>query len=284
MRLGTLPLSALLFLLGILQIPSRWGQGRQFYCRRLYEPELRLGGEPVVHRIWGPPRTGPARECTGPRLAAQSSPAARPGGWFRRFLSAPPHPVEIPLPGRLPAPDPPRIRGGGWGRRRRGTRGSGPARGAGPRRGAQIGSRTGAQAAAEPSAAGGWTATAPLAMSSGSEPRTPFSIADILGPCKIPRRPSVSRPPESNQGPTSPLCALEELTSKTFRGLDGHTPQPSEGTAPARSPTVTWPSPHSSPPGSWSRTFVHPGRYPNLHPARGPRAGVRLLLSSPPRR
>ncbi|KAB0379250.1 hypothetical protein FD755_007034 [Muntiacus reevesi] len=71
-------------------------------------------------------------------------------------------------------------------------------------------------------------------MSSGSEPRTPwtpFSIADILGPRKIPRRPSVSRPPESNQGPTSPLCALEELTSKTFRGLDGHTPQPSEGRA-----------------------------------------------------
>lgn len=168
-----------------------------------------------------------------------------------------------------------------------GHTGSGPARGAGPRRGAQIGSRAGAQAAAEPSAAGGWPATAPLAMSSGSEPRTPltsFSIADILGSCMIPRRPSVSRPPESNQGPTSPLCALEELTSKTFRGLDGHTPQPSEGIILARSHTVTWPSPHSSLPGSWSRTLVHPGRYPNLHPARGPCAGVCLFLSSPPRR
>lgn len=114
MRLGILPLPVLLSLFGILQLPSRWGQGKQFYCRRVYEPELRLGGESVVYRIWGPPRKGPARVCTAPRPAAQSSPAARPGGLFLRFLSTPPHPVEIPLPERLPAPDPPRTRPG-WG-------------------------------------------------------------------------------------------------------------------------------------------------------------------------
>ncbi|XP_047635160.1 transcription factor LBX2 [Phacochoerus africanus] len=71
-------------------------------------------------------------------------------------------------------------------------------------------------------------------MSSGSEPgtpRTPFSIADILGPRLVPRGPSVSQLRESSPGPRSPLCALEELTSKTFRGLDGHAPQPSEGRA-----------------------------------------------------
>ncbi|MBZ3890275.1 Polycomb group RING finger protein 1 [Sciurus carolinensis] len=36
---------------------------------------------------------------------------------------------------------------------------------------------------------------------------------------------------ESCPDPTSPLCALEELTSKTFRGLDGRAAQPSEGRA-----------------------------------------------------
>uniref|UniRef100_G3TQ83 Ladybird homeobox 2 n=2 Tax=Loxodonta africana TaxID=9785 RepID=G3TQ83_LOXAF len=60
-------------------------------------------------------------------------------------------------------------------------------------------------------------------------PRTPFSIADILGPRMVPRTPLASQLPESGPGPTSPLCALEELTSKTFRGLDGSVPQPSEG-------------------------------------------------------
>lgn len=288
MRLGILPLPVLLSLFGILQLPSRWGQGKQFYCRRVYEPELRLGGESVVYRIWGPPRKGPARVCTAPRPAAQSSPAARPGGLFLRFLYTPPHPVEIPLPERLPAPDPPRTRPGwGVGAQEEGHSRLGPSAGAGPRLGAQIGSRAGAQAAAEPSAAGGGTATARLAMSSGSEPRTPrtpFSIADILGPHMVPRGPSASQLPKSNQGPTSPLCALEELTSKTFRVLDGHAPQPSEGIAPARSLTVTWPTPHFFPPGSRSRTFVHPGRHPNPHPALSPRAGACLSLFSPPLR
>ncbi|ELK18406.1 transcription factor LBX2 [Pteropus alecto] len=71
-------------------------------------------------------------------------------------------------------------------------------------------------------------------MSSGPEPRTartPFSIADILGPRIVPRGSSVSQLPESSPGPTSPLCALEELTSKAFHGLDGHAPQPSEDRA-----------------------------------------------------
>ncbi|KAK2503230.1 hypothetical protein MC885_011964 [Smutsia gigantea] len=71
-------------------------------------------------------------------------------------------------------------------------------------------------------------------MSSGTEPRTPripFSIADILSPRMVPGGPSVAQLTASSPGPTSPLCALEELTNKTFRGLDGHALQPSEGRA-----------------------------------------------------
>ncbi|XP_007523441.1 transcription factor LBX2 [Erinaceus europaeus] len=56
-------------------------------------------------------------------------------------------------------------------------------------------------------------------------PRTPFSIADILGPRAAP----TGQPPE--RGPASPLCALEELTSVTLGRLDGRRPRPSEGTA-----------------------------------------------------
>uniref|UniRef100_F6UWI5 Ladybird homeobox 2 n=2 Tax=Macaca TaxID=9539 RepID=F6UWI5_MACMU len=73
-------------------------------------------------------------------------------------------------------------------------------------------------------------------MNSGREPRTPrtlLSIADILAPGMVPRAPSAPQLPESGPGPTSPLCALEELTSKTFRGLDARAPQPSEGRAAA---------------------------------------------------
>ncbi|KAM6180284.1 transcription factor LBX2 [Erethizon dorsatum] len=69
-------------------------------------------------------------------------------------------------------------------------------------------------------------------MNSGRQPRTPFSIADILGPRVVPRAPSAPQLPEPGPDPASPLCALEELTSKTFRGLDGRgLPQPSEGKA-----------------------------------------------------
>ncbi|KAM9585318.1 transcription factor LBX2 [Trichechus inunguis] len=69
-------------------------------------------------------------------------------------------------------------------------------------------------------------------MSSGTAPRapgTPFSIADILGPRMARRAPLAPQFPESGPGPRSPLCALEELTSTTFRGLDGRVLQPSEG-------------------------------------------------------
>ncbi|XP_012644065.1 transcription factor LBX2 [Microcebus murinus] len=71
-------------------------------------------------------------------------------------------------------------------------------------------------------------------MNSGREqrtPRTPFSITDILGPRIVPRAPSAPQLPESGPSPLSPLCQLEELTSKTFRGLDGRALQPSEGLA-----------------------------------------------------
>ncbi|EHB01712.1 Transcription factor LBX2 [Heterocephalus glaber] len=69
-------------------------------------------------------------------------------------------------------------------------------------------------------------------MNSGRQARTPFSIADILGPRTEPRAPSAPPLPEPGPGPTSPLGALEELTSKTFCGLDGcGPPQPSEDKA-----------------------------------------------------
>ncbi|XP_067324546.1 transcription factor LBX2 [Anolis sagrei] len=87
----------------------------------------------------------------------------------------------------------------------------------------------------------------PAAPASG-KPLTPFSIADILGkpPCSGEERargvgrarrgapcssasafafldaPSPSSPsPRRSPGPSSPLCALEQLASKTFRALEG---------------------------------------------------------------
>lgn len=65
MGLGILALSALISLQGLLQIPSQ-GQGKQFYCRRGYEPERQLGRESVAHSIWGLPRKGPTRISTQP--------------------------------------------------------------------------------------------------------------------------------------------------------------------------------------------------------------------------
>ncbi|XP_030012368.1 transcription factor LBX1a [Sphaeramia orbicularis] len=71
-----------------------------------------------------------------------------------------------------------------------------------------------------------------------NKPLTPFSIEDILS------KPSVRRsficprekPPAAPAaltgrlpGPTSPLCALEELASKTFRGLEVSVLQAAEG-------------------------------------------------------
>lgn len=95
----------------------------------------------MAHRIWGPPRKGPAPACTGRLGTTRRSPTALSDGSFRWLLSSPPCPEDTPLLGHLPAPDPLRPGVGGWGRRRRGARDLGPALGAGPRRGAQIGSR-----------------------------------------------------------------------------------------------------------------------------------------------
>ncbi|XP_006151272.1 transcription factor LBX2 [Tupaia chinensis] len=71
-------------------------------------------------------------------------------------------------------------------------------------------------------------------MNPGREPgapRTPFRIADILGPRTVPRAPFAPQLAGSGASPKSPLCALEELTSNTFRGPDGRAPQPSQGRA-----------------------------------------------------
>ncbi|XP_063085694.1 transcription factor LBX2 [Cavia porcellus] len=69
-------------------------------------------------------------------------------------------------------------------------------------------------------------------MNSGRQPGTLFSIADILGPRAVPRAPSAPQRAEPGPYPASPLCALEELTSKTFRGLDARGgPRAPEGTA-----------------------------------------------------
>ncbi|XP_003511181.3 transcription factor LBX2 [Cricetulus griseus] len=66
-------------------------------------------------------------------------------------------------------------------------------------------------------------------MNSGRQRRTPFSISDILGPSMVPRAPSAPQLPEASPDPASPLCALEELTSKTFLGRDPRSLQLSEG-------------------------------------------------------
>ncbi|XP_026787961.2 transcription factor LBX1b [Pangasianodon hypophthalmus] len=70
---------------------------------------------------------------------------------------------------------------------------------------------------------------------SSNKPLTPFSIADILG--KPSGRPSahlsspvrVKHRVTSPGSQTSPLCALQELTSKTFRGLELGVLQAAEG-------------------------------------------------------
>lgn len=103
----------------------------------------------------------------------------------------------------------------------------GRVRGRGPRSEAEC---WGPRRLWKPSAAGGGIATTPLAMNSGRQRRTPFSIADILGPSMVPGAPSEPRLPEAGPDPASPLCALEELASKTFQGHSPRAPQPSEGT------------------------------------------------------
>ncbi|XP_055452288.1 transcription factor LBX2 [Psammomys obesus] len=73
-------------------------------------------------------------------------------------------------------------------------------------------------------------------MNSGRQRRTPFSIADILGPSMVPGAPFVPQLPEASPDPASPLCALEELASKTFLGHDPRAPQPPEGRAAREAP------------------------------------------------
>ncbi|XP_051010530.1 transcription factor LBX2 [Acomys russatus] len=73
-------------------------------------------------------------------------------------------------------------------------------------------------------------------MNSGRQRRTPFSIADILGRSMVPRAPSAPQLPEAGPDPESPLCALEELASKTFLGHDLGALQASEGRAAPEAP------------------------------------------------
>ncbi|XP_008822964.1 transcription factor LBX2 [Nannospalax galili] len=74
-------------------------------------------------------------------------------------------------------------------------------------------------------------------MNSGRQPRTPFSIADILGQSMVPRAPSAPQLPTAGPDPASPLCALEELASKIFLGLDPRAAaQPSQGRAAPEAP------------------------------------------------
>ncbi|XP_064360024.1 transcription factor LBX2 [Dromaius novaehollandiae] len=81
-----------------------------------------------------------------------------------------------------------------------------------------------------------------------NKPLTPFSIADILGrpagrgapaahgapPPRLPDK-AAAGPGATRHGgsaPSSPLCALEELASKTFKGLELNVLQAAEGREP----------------------------------------------------
>ncbi|XP_075774140.1 transcription factor LBX2-like [Pelodiscus sinensis] len=77
-----------------------------------------------------------------------------------------------------------------------------------------------------------------------SKPLTPFGIEDILskpsvraGPCapspRLPDNTGGSGAPRNGlPAPASPLCALEELASKTFQGLEVNVLQAAEGREP----------------------------------------------------
>ncbi|XP_067261165.1 transcription factor LBX1b [Chanodichthys erythropterus] len=77
---------------------------------------------------------------------------------------------------------------------------------------------------------------------SSNKPLTPFSIADILSKPTVKRTHRIHRPPASERPrqsitisrqtlitQTSPLCALQELASKTFKGLELGVLQAAEG-------------------------------------------------------
>ncbi|OXB54115.1 UNVERIFIED_CONTAM: hypothetical protein H355_009694 [Colinus virginianus] len=73
-----------------------------------------------------------------------------------------------------------------------------------------------------------------------NKPLTPFGIEDILArpsppahgaaPARLPEKAAGPAPPRT--APSSPLCALEELASKTFRGLELSALRAAEGRDP----------------------------------------------------
>uniref|UniRef100_A0A673GZG8 Ladybird homeobox 1b n=1 Tax=Sinocyclocheilus rhinocerous TaxID=307959 RepID=A0A673GZG8_9TELE len=63
---------------------------------------------------------------------------------------------------------------------------------------------------------------------SSNKPLTPFSIADILSKPTVKRTHKIHRLPTLITQ-TSPLCALQELASKTFKGLELGVLQAAEG-------------------------------------------------------
>ncbi|KAM4606815.1 transcription factor LBX2-like [Discoglossus pictus] len=74
-----------------------------------------------------------------------------------------------------------------------------------------------------------------------TKPYTPFTIEDILSKPSVRKTPSGSRGPPPHRVPgtqpgglpqASPLCALEELASKTFQGLEVTVLQAAEGRDP----------------------------------------------------
>lgn len=80
-----------------------------------------------------------------------------------------------------------------------------------------------------------------------NKPLTPFGIEDILGrprggsppgpaapPARLPEK--AAGPRGGGCAPSSPLCALEELASKTFQGLELGVLQAAEGTGAAGAP------------------------------------------------
>lgn len=112
-----------------------------------------------------------------------------------------------------------------------------------------------------------------------NKPLTPFGIEDILGrprggsppgagpaapPARLPEK--AAGPRGGGCAPASPLCALEELASKTFRGLELGVLQAAEGTGH-----------RGAPPAPEGRAGVAPGQV--SEPAGGSESGV---PSSPP--
>uniref|UniRef100_A0A8C0HC38 Homeobox domain-containing protein n=1 Tax=Chelonoidis abingdonii TaxID=106734 RepID=A0A8C0HC38_CHEAB len=64
------------------------------------------------------------------------------------------------------------------------------------------------------------------------EPRTRLHIEDILSKPSVRKAPAGPSPRSGVPAPSSPLCALEELASKTFQGLEVNVLQAAEGRDP----------------------------------------------------